>query len=114
MGRAVPTAKTILVCTRGKKCCKRGSKEVYDALKEEAEKDGNRTEVKKSGCQKLCKTGPTVVVPADNASYGGVKAADSAEIVSTHANNDGKRVDRLNVQNRKKKKDKKKKKKGKG
>lgn len=96
--------KAILVCTSGKRCRKRGSKDVYAALVAEADKDGKRIEVSKCDCQKLCKSGPTVVVPDDDVAYGSVKTSDAAEIIAAHSGASGdKCVERLRVERKKRK-----------
>jgi len=75
----------IFVCTEGKKCPKRGGKEVARALHKAAEgHDSDQLIIKECKCLDLCKKGPAVVVMPDKVKYGRVTAADAQEIVSTH------------------------------
>jgi (2Fe-2S) ferredoxin len=99
-----PTVK-LVVCTEGKKCCKRGSKRVFRRLEEEIERGGHGSTIKlkESDCLKLCKTGPTLVVKPDGPSYGNVDESDCAEIVSVHAATPNAAIDRLQVKDKKRK-----------
>jgi (2Fe-2S) ferredoxin len=99
----------VLVCTRGKKCPKRGSEELAQSLRKEVDRQGlgERIKVKDSDCLKLCKTGPSVMVMPDEVCYGNVSSLDCQEIISCHAEGDDSSVNRLAVKNRKKKKKKK-------
>ncbi|MBS2008262.1 MAG: (2Fe-2S) ferredoxin domain-containing protein [Cyanobacteria bacterium SZAS TMP-1] len=74
----------IYVCTEGKKCPKRGGKDVARALHKAAEGTGDQLVVKECKCLDLCKKGPAVIVMPDKVRYGRVTEADAAEIVSTH------------------------------
>ncbi len=76
----------LLVCVKGKKCPKRGSSAVLQALKEEiAERQlKKKFKVKKSGCFGMCGVGPLVVVSSENVCYGYVTDADCQEIVRSH------------------------------
>ncbi len=100
----------LLVCTRGKKCPKRGSEELAKSLRKEVDRQGlqDRIKVKDSDCLKLCKTGPSMMVLPEEVCYGNVSTSDCQEIVSCHAEGDDASVDRLAVKSRKKKKKKKK------
>lgn len=94
--------KTIKVCTKGKKCRKRGGPEVHDSIEKAAEKEKDGPRVKASDCLGLCKHAPAVEVKPDGIEYGEVSPEDAAEIVS--AASKGKEVDRLLVKRKKKKK----------
>lgn len=73
----------IFVCTAGKKCPKRGSREVAEALNravQELDKTGSLV-IKECKCLDLCKQGPAVVVMPHKHKYGGVSQADARAIV---------------------------------
>ncbi len=93
----------IIVCVRGKKCPKRGSKDVCAAIEEEVKNRGlsDSVTVKQSGCLDLCKKGPSVVVMPGKTKYGRVQKSDAAELVKACAN--GQSVDRLRLKKKKKK-----------
>ncbi len=93
----------IIVCVRGKKCPKRGSEDVCEAIEKEVESQGvsDQVTVKQAGCLDLCKKGPSIVVMPDKIKYGRVKKSDAAELVKASAN--GQTVDRLRVKKKKKK-----------
>lgn len=91
----------LLVCTKGKKCPDRGSKDVLRELRKQAEELGIDIEVEKSGCLKLCKFGPAVCGLPEDTEYVGVTKSDCRELVQAHASGD--RVERL-VRKRKDKK----------
>lgn len=76
----------IYVCTRGKKCPKRGSEKVLEELQAEIERQGaaDSVEVKGCKCLDLCKKGPVVVVLPSKVKYGRVEKSDCAEIIKTH------------------------------
>jgi (2Fe-2S) ferredoxin len=85
----------IFVCTKGKKCPKRGSQDVCTAF-EQAVRDTHSEDsitVKGTKCLDECKTGPSVVVMPDKVKYAGVSPQDAPEIVRAHL--DGKTVKRL-------------------
>lgn len=85
----------VLVCT-GENCSAAGSEQVIAKFEEEIKNKGidNEVKVADTGCQKLCKLGPVVIVYPEGAVYVGVKAEDVAEIVDEHLVN-GKIVSRL-------------------
>lgn len=85
----------VLVCT-GENCTAAGSEQVIAKFEEEIKNKGidNEVKVADTGCQKLCKLGPVVIVYPEGAVYVGVKAEDVAEIVDEHLVN-GKIVSRL-------------------
>jgi (2Fe-2S) ferredoxin len=75
----------IYVCTRGKKCPKRGGEEVAAALTKArealSEADQDKLSIKECKCLDLCKKGPAVMVMPDKIRYGRVEEADAREIV---------------------------------
>lgn len=73
----------IYVCTAGKKCPKKGSREVAEALNRAVkELDGTGSlAIKECKCLDLCKQGPVVVVMPHKHKYGGVGHADARAIV---------------------------------
>lgn len=91
----------IIVCVRGRKCPKRGSEDVCEAIEKEVKIQGvsNQVTVKQSGCLDLCKKGPSIVVMPDKVRYGRVKKSDAAELVKAHAN--GQTVGRLRIKKKK-------------
>lgn len=92
----------IYVCTKGKKCPKRGSEKVLEALETEIAQQGaeNSLEVKGCKCLDLCKKGPVIVVMPGKVKYGRVQASDSAEIVKAHTSGD-EPVERLVIKKKK-------------
>jgi (2Fe-2S) ferredoxin len=57
---------------------------------------GGPVRINKAGCLDQCEHGPTVVVYPEAVWYGGVTAADAAEIVEEHLIN-GRPVERLRI-----------------
>jgi (2Fe-2S) ferredoxin len=92
--------RTLLVCTKGKKCPDRGSKQVLRELRDEVERQGVDIEVEKSGCLKLCKFGPSICAMPEEFSYGGVSPEDAKALVQSHAR--GEKLERLAVKRKKK------------
>jgi (2Fe-2S) ferredoxin len=90
----------LLVCTKGKKCPKRGSKDILRELRTQAERLGADIEIESSGCLKMCKHGPSVLALPDEVPYGGVEEKHCALIVQNHA--DGVVVEDLVVKRKKK------------
>jgi NADH-quinone oxidoreductase subunit F/NADP-reducing hydrogenase subunit HndC len=90
------------VCVDGKKCPKRGSEEVLEALQREIETQGLEDSASAKGCKclKLCKKGPAVFVSGDKTSYGRVTKKDVGEIVTAHVKDDT-TVKRLKVKRKK-------------
>jgi len=81
----------IYICTEGKKCPKKGSKDVARALKKAVDTqdpDGQSIVVKECKCLDLCKKGPAIVVMPDKVRYGRVEPEDAGAIVSAHLNGD--------------------------
>ncbi len=75
----------ILVCTKGKKCPKRGSEAVADAIESAAQKlnCADDVSVKRCKCMDMCKKGPAVVLMPDKVKYARVSEEDAKEIVNT-------------------------------
>lgn len=73
----------VLVCTKGKACRKRGSKELFCALEKTIETLGLDKDIclKKSDCMGHCGRGPAVKVKRDKIVYGWVALADIRELV---------------------------------
>ena len=67
----------ILVCTRGKKCPRRGSLEIYELIKSQA--DG-AVKVIPSKCLGMCKKGPAVVVTPGKLKLKKVSRKDAEKI----------------------------------
>jgi (2Fe-2S) ferredoxin len=86
----------LVVCTKGKKCPGRGSKQVLRELRNQAERQGLNVIVQSSDCLKLCKHGPSVLSLPDDVAYGGVTTDHCRQIVEAHAT--GCRVEQLIVQ----------------
>ena len=88
----------IYVCTKGKKCPKKGSDDVCTAFESAVSElgVGDTVSVKGSKCLDLCKKGPVVVTMPDKISYGRVSEADAKEIVSNLVAG-GKPVERLRI-----------------
>ncbi len=74
----------IFVCTKGKKCPKKGSEAVLAAFDSAISTLGCSDTVTTKGCKcmDLCKKGPVVVVMPDKVKYGRVSEADATEIVT--------------------------------
>jgi len=88
----------IFVCTKGKKCPKKGSEGVCTAFESAVAElgCGDTVSVKGSKCLDLCKKGPVVVTMPDKIRYGRVSEGDAKEIVSNLVNG-GKPVERLRI-----------------
>jgi len=73
----------VLVCTKGRKCPNRGSKDVLSALREAVDELdlSERIKVKQGGCFGMCGKGPVVVVKRDRTCYGYVTGSDCKDIV---------------------------------
>jgi NADH-quinone oxidoreductase subunit F len=93
--RKAPGRRTVKVCF-GTCCVQGGARDVLAALKAAARKEklGARVRFAKGTCSALCDRGPVVRVEPDGVVYGGVTAADAAEIVAVHLKG-GKPVKRL-------------------
>lgn len=104
----MPDKIRIFVCTQGKKCPKKGGKEVCSAFETAASKQGveDTVTVKGTKCLDLCKGAPGVVVMPEKVKYGRVDADDAAEILASHVKGQG-AVERLLFSKKKKKKKKK-------
>ena len=88
----------IFVCTKGKKCPKKGSEAVCAAFEAAVSElgCGNTVSIKGSKCLDLCKKGPAVVTMPDKISYGRVTAVDTKEIVANLVAG-GKPIERLRL-----------------
>lgn len=88
----------IYVCTKGKKCPKKGSDAVCTAFESAVSELGcdGSVSIKGSKCLDLCKKGPAVVTMPDKVSYGRVTAADAKEIVANLVAG-GKPIERLRI-----------------
>jgi (2Fe-2S) ferredoxin len=88
----------IYVCTKGKKCPKKGSDDVCSAFESAVSELGcdDTVSIKGSKCLDHCKKGPAVVTMPDKISYGRVTAADAKEIVANLVA-DGKPIERLRI-----------------
>ncbi|HIK30085.1 MAG TPA: (2Fe-2S) ferredoxin domain-containing protein [Oscillatoriales cyanobacterium M59_W2019_021] len=84
MPDALPQGK-ILVCQKSD-CCKRGGKQVYDALAQTVNDRGlgDRVRVQKTGCLKECKAGPAVVVLPDKTRHRRIRPQDAPNLVDRH------------------------------
>ncbi|OPZ90879.1 MAG: Ferredoxin, 2Fe-2S [bacterium ADurb.Bin425] len=71
----------IFVCTKGKKCPKKGGEDVCAAITAAAAQ--HDIAVKGSKCLDLCKKGPAVVVSPGKRRYGRVKVEDAQAIVDS-------------------------------
>lgn len=52
----------LLVCSRGKKCCKKGGEKVLQVIEANLALLADGIEVKPSKCLGMCKSGPSLVV----------------------------------------------------
>ena len=52
----------LLVCSKGKKCCKLGGKEILQAIEANLALSSYECEVKATKCLGMCKSGPSLVV----------------------------------------------------
>lgn len=79
-------------------CTADGKSELFVQLQQLAKAAGitDRVRINKSLCLDQCEHGPVVVVYPDEVWYGGVAAADAAEIVEEHLVN-GRPVQRLRI-----------------
>lgn len=93
-----------LVCVKGPKCAKRGSRKLLKQLQRLIEEAGAESQfsVTQTKCLDLCGKGPAVVVMPDRLSYGKVKPKDCKKIIDTHAAGK-KRVKRLALKKKAKK-----------
>lgn len=91
----------IVVCTRGKKCPKRGSEDVFKALETECKKQdaGEGIKLKESGCLKMCKHGPIAISLPTKSQYADLTPEDAPAIVSAAIK--GQTVDSLLLENKK-------------
>ena len=80
------TCTKLLVCTKGKYCSARDSRDVLTVLRKTVERAQLEDifKVKKSGCLGLCKHGPVVMVDPLGLSYGGVTEVDCVDIIERH------------------------------
>lgn len=87
----------VLICTKGKACRKRGSKELFCAMAESIENLGLEDEIclKKTDCMGHCGRGPAIKVKPDKLIYGWVSRSDIREILWSLVS--GKRIKRLTL-----------------
>ena len=76
--------KTCLIC-QGTGCVSAGSREIHERLEKELSvlSNGNRVEVKRTGCHGFCEKGPLVVVEPEGLFYAGVSTDDVPAIAKT-------------------------------
>ena len=94
----------LFVCTKGKKCPKRGGKEVFTALEEGAKAQGLDVDVIPSKCLGLCKKGPSVVLMPGKEKITRVDPEDAADLLAKHCG--GTASESKGKKKKKKKKDK--------
>ncbi len=94
----------IYVCTRGKRCPKRGSEKVLEQLQAEVTRQAAESSLEVKGCKclDLCKKGPSMVVMPGKVKYGRVQVSDCSEIIKAHAAG-AEPVERLVIKKRQKK-----------
>jgi (2Fe-2S) ferredoxin len=83
-----PTKKAkakILVCQESS-CCKRGAKQVVEALKQTLhDRDlSEHVQIVKTGCMKHCKAGPHLVFMPSSSHYSQINPTEAAAIVDKH------------------------------
>ncbi len=87
-----PYSHHIFVCL-GKRCVKKGSEELLDALKKLVKKQGlkERVKISRSGCLKACKEtdkegefSPFLIVYPDGVWYKNVRKEDLLDILKSH------------------------------
>lgn len=103
--------KKILVCTRGKKCSKRGSKGIFEIIAGAAESE---TKVVPSKCLGMCKRGPAVVVMPGKLKFRKVSESDALSIAQGNFSENldsGKKKKKKKEEKKRRKKEKKKEKK---
>jgi|AGTN01.3.fsa_nt_gi Ferredoxin len=93
----------LFVCTRGKKCPKRGGEEVFTALQDGVKAQGLDVEVIGSKCLGLCKKGPSVVVMPAKEKLTRVDPEDATDLLAEHC---GGAASESGKKKKKKKKDK--------
>ena len=95
----------VFICTNEREesasrpsCAGSGSGKLKPAFKDAIEEAGLKGKVgtNETGCLDQCEHGPTVVIYPEAVWYGGVTAADAAEIVEEHLVN-GRPVERLRI-----------------
>lgn len=76
----------VFVCTAGKNCSAKDSKDIFNALRTAVVEAGLKESVRvnHSGCLGQCGHGPMVVVYPEDVWYHGVTPAGAAQIVSEH------------------------------
>ncbi|MGQ9836740.1 MAG: (2Fe-2S) ferredoxin domain-containing protein [Cyanobacteriota bacterium] len=81
-----PTSKpkgTVLVCQKSD-CCRRGAKDVIQALQAHLAAYPDSIRVQGVGCMKACKQGPNVVFMPDKARYSGVSSQEIPALLRRH------------------------------
>ena len=86
----------IFVCTKGKKCTKKGADDVCRAFEQAiAELGADNITVKETKCLDLCKKGPVAMVMPDKVRYGRLDEDDARKIVRAHMQ--GETVEKLTI-----------------
>lgn len=82
---ATPPKATILVCQKSD-CCKRGGKEVCQALQKTLQERAldNHVTIKGTGCLKQCKAGPNIVIMPDKTRYSRIDASEIPAVIDKH------------------------------
>jgi (2Fe-2S) ferredoxin len=80
----VPQSK-ILICQKSD-CCKKGGKQVYEALAKALGDRGlgDQVQIQKTGCLKECKAGPNVVVLPDKTRHCRIRPEDIPTLLDRH------------------------------
>lgn len=81
-----PRSKSCIMVCQKSSCCKRGAREVGEALTEALRDRGlqDQVAVKGTGCMKQCKSGPCVVFMPDKSRYSGVAPKEIPKLVEKH------------------------------
>ncbi len=76
---------TVLVCEKSD-CCKRGAKEVCQALAQTLRDRGlaDQVTIKGTGCMDRCKAGPNIVVMPDKTRYSRIDASEIPGVIEKH------------------------------
>lgn len=75
----------ILICQKSD-CCKRGGKQVYEALEKALDDRGlaDRVRIQKTGCLKKCKAGPNIIVLPDKTRHNRIRPQDISSLIDRH------------------------------
>lgn len=79
------SASCVMVCQKSS-CCKRGAREVSQALAESLRDRGlaDQVVIKETGCMKQCKHGPCMVFMPDKSRYTGVEPKEIPMLIEKH------------------------------